>query len=143
MRLASVVARTLTRVRRRKIEKAHAEEALYRASQWQLVWWKFRKHKLARLAMVVLAIFYCVGIFCEFLSPYDPLRRYVDHIQAPPMAIRFYDKAGGFQRPFVSGTTRERDKITARLKYTPDPTKKYPIRVFVHGDPYKLWAVPL
>ncbi len=51
------------------------DETFYRAGQWQLVWWKFRRHKLARFAMSVLAIFYLLAIFAEFVSPYDPLHR--------------------------------------------------------------------
>ena len=35
------------RTARRKEMSADAKEKYYQATQWQLIWWKFRKHKLA------------------------------------------------------------------------------------------------
>ncbi len=54
-----------------EVESGVRDEAFYRAGQWQLVWWKFRRHKLAQIAMVVLGLFYLIVIFAEFVSPYD------------------------------------------------------------------------
>ena len=62
-----------------KPRRAQKDEAFYRAGQWQLVWWKFRRHKLAKIAMVVLGIFYFFAIFAEFVAPYDPLHRFKDY----------------------------------------------------------------
>ena len=45
-------------------------EDYYVASQWQLMWRKLRRHKLAISAAAILAIFYVTAIFCEFFSPY-------------------------------------------------------------------------
>ena len=39
------------------------DESFYRAGQWQLVWWKFKRHKLAQIAMTVLGLFYIIVIF--------------------------------------------------------------------------------
>ncbi|MCJ7824952.1 MAG: hypothetical protein MUP44_08645, partial [Anaerolineales bacterium] len=30
------------------------EERIYVASQWQLMWWKFRRHKMAMVSIVLL-----------------------------------------------------------------------------------------
>jgi len=117
-----------------------AEEKYYIASQWQLMWRKFRKHKLAVVGGGILTIFYILAIFCEFFSPYDIYKRYPDYIYMPPQRIRFFDGKGVFRlRPYVYGIKQETDPITWETKFTEDKTNKYPIYFFVHGDEYKLW----
>ena len=49
-----------------------AGEKVYVAPPWKLMWWRFRKHKMALICAVVLIVFYFVAIFCEFVAPYDP-----------------------------------------------------------------------
>jgi peptide/nickel transport system permease protein len=143
MSLETIVTKTLTWVRQNRQEKIQAEEAFYRASQWQLVWWRFRKHKLAQIAMVVLAILYFIAAFCEFLSPYGPEQRFAEYSSVPPMAIHLFDRDENGRlriQPFVYGLKKERDPVTARLKYAPDPNQKFPVRFFVRGPEYKLWG---
>jgi peptide/nickel transport system permease protein len=117
------------------------DEAFYRAGQWQLVWWKFRRHRLAQVAMVVLSVFYVIAIFAEFVSPLDPHKRYKNNTEQPPAAIRIVDMQGRLNAPFVYGVIRERDPITFRPKYIEDNSVAYPIRFFVRGDPVKMWGL--
>lgn len=117
------------------------EEEFYRAGQWQLVWWKFRRHKLAQVAMTVLTILYLIAIFAEFVSPYDPLRRHKDYLAYPPTTIHIRDPNGQLRMPFVYGTKMERDPVTFRPVYKEDTTTIYPIGLFVRGDPYKFWGL--
>ena len=112
-------------------------EEFYRASQWQLVWWKFRRHRLAQLAMIVLGIFYFVALFAQFLTPYDPLHRFQDFSAMPPSRIHIRDQQGRFQRPFVYAPIRARDPVSMRPVYQEDLNLKYPIRFFVRGDEYE------
>ena len=51
-----------------------AEEKISVATQWQLMWWRFRKHKLAMAAAVIILLFYGVVIFADFLAYSDPLQ---------------------------------------------------------------------
>ena len=44
------------------------DESYFIASQWQLMWRKFRKHRLAILGGVVLAVMYIMALFCEFIA---------------------------------------------------------------------------
>jgi len=122
-----------------KKEGISAEEKLYVASQWQLMWRKFKKHKLAIVGGSVLAIFYVVAIFCEFFSTQDIYKRNTKYVYCLPQRIRFFDEEGFHLRPFVYGFKRTRDPETLRRIYKEDKTKKYPIHFFVHGDKYKLW----
>ncbi|MEJ5308413.1 MAG: ABC transporter permease [Anaerolineae bacterium] len=130
----------LGRKTRRPIPEGQEEE-FYRAGQWQLVWWKFRRHKLAQIAMVVLGILYFIAIFAEFVSPHDPLRRYKQYLSFPPTAIHIRDKQGRFHTPFIYGMKMGRDPVTFRPVYEEDTSIIYPIGLFVRGDPYKLWGL--
>lgn len=40
------------------------------ASQWQLIRWKFMRHRIAVFSLVVLMVLYLLAIFPEFFSPY-------------------------------------------------------------------------
>jgi peptide/nickel transport system permease protein len=123
------------------VETLEKDESFYRAGQWQLVWWKFRRHKLAQIAMVVLGIFYLIVIFAEFVSPYDPQKRFKDYSTLPPSKVHFVDTEGRFHLPFVYGLKRGRDPVTLRPRYEEDTSLRYPISFFVPGDPYKLWGL--
>jgi peptide/nickel transport system permease protein len=121
-------------------EEAQKDESFFRAGQWQLVWWKFRRHKLAQAAMVVLSIFYFIAIFAEFISPYDPQRRFKDFTAMPPARIHIRDSQGAFHLPFVYDLKMERDPVTLRPKYNEDTAVMYPVVLFAKGDPYKMWT---
>lgn len=115
-----------------------AEDSIYVASQWQLVWFKFRKHKLAIIGVTILAMFVFAAIFSGFLSPYAVSQRKASYRYCPPMRVHFYDKNYGFSiRPFVYGLSKERDPITRRELYTENKEERYPIYFFVRGDEYK------
>ena len=124
---------------REKTEKLAAEEKYYIASQWELMWRKFKKHKLALFGSSILIIFYVMALFCEFSSPYNIYKRHPKYIYCPPQRIRFFDEEGFHLRPFIYGMKSTPDPVTLRRKYTLDKTKKYPIYFFTRGDEYKLW----
>jgi peptide/nickel transport system permease protein len=118
------------------------EEKLYVASQWQLIWWKFRKHKLAMISIVVIALLYFLAIFADFLSPYTPTTRFPDYVDAPPHRLHLFDTSDGFKlRPFIYGFTKGRDPETFRTIYEEDETQKYHVRFFAKGVPYKFWGL--
>lgn len=117
-------------------------QALYAASQWQLMWWRFRRHRLAMVSAVLLIILYLVAIFCELLSPYDPNEYFPDYVYAPPQTLHFVDAEGNFSlRPFVYGLKSARDPETMRMLFEPDLTVKHSIYFFVEGVPYKMWGL--
>lgn len=123
------------------VEAAPVEEELLVATQWQLIRWKFMRHKVAVLALVIIALFYFSAIFAEVLSPYDPTNHDTDFMFMPPQRVRFVDN-GEFQlRPFVYGMTSEMDMETFRTVYKTETSQKYPIHFWVKGDPYKMWGL--
>jgi len=124
----------------KKRREISAEEKFYLASQWQLMWQKFIKHKLAILGGTILAIFYILAIFCEFFSVGDIYKTSSKYKYCPPQRIHFFDEKGKFHfRPFVYGIKSKLDPVTWGIIYIEDKTKKYPIYFFIHGDKYKLW----
>ena len=122
-------------------KEGEKDESFYRAGQWQLVWWKFRRHRLAQVAMVVLAIFYIVVVFAEFISPYDPQKRFKDYTTLPPTSVHLRDAQGNFHLPFVYALIRNRDPVTLRPFYTEDTSVIYPVVLFAQGDEYELWGL--
>jgi peptide/nickel transport system permease protein len=120
--------------------KPGKEEKLYTARPWQLIWWRFARHRLAVASLVFLAVCYVVVLFAEFFAPYRPFD--IDKLQTyrPPQAIHFFDK-GVFQGPFVYGLKRSRDPETAQVLYAVDPDKIMPVRFFVEGPGYDLWGL--
>ena len=118
-----------------------ADERIFTASQWQLMWWRFRKHKMAIAGGIFIAIMYLVALFCEFLAPYPLQTRYSMYNAAPPQRIRFVDAEGKFHlRPFVYALQEYSDPVTWRLTYKEDTTKITPIHFFVRRDEYKFWG---
>ncbi len=122
--------------------KEEQKEKLFMATQWQLIRWKFFRHKLAVSALVILGIFYFGVLFAEFIAPYDPHATDKDFIHVPPQRIRFFDSEGRFHlRPFVYGLTTEMDKVTLRINHVPDPERVYRVKLFAAGDEYRLWGL--
>lgn len=114
----------------------------YIASQWKLMWRKFKRHKLALIGGWILIVFYFVAIFADFLAPYSPQEQDSKHIFAPPQKIRFVDSQGRFSiRPFVYRTQFEMNAKTWLREYREDKSQKYYIRLFHRSEPYPFLSV--
>ncbi len=128
----------------RAIEAAAAptvEERIYIASQWKLMWWRFRKHKIAMAAAVILAVFYFVGLNAEFFATSSPRESASKRGLTPPQRIHLFD--GWKPSPHVLAVEGKRDPMTLQRVYTVDPDTKIPVRLFARGFEYKLlWLIP-
>lgn len=117
-------------------------EKFFVASQWQLFRWKFLKHRLAVLSVVVLALVYLGALFAEFIAPYDPYAFQPTLVYAPPQAVYLFDEQGKFHwPPFVYPLKKTVDPVTYRPEYTEDRSRQLPLELFVQGDPYKFWGL--
>jgi len=126
-----------------KSDKYRDKQNLYMASQWRLMWVKFKDHKLALFAMYVIGALYFTALFCEFIAPSDPTKRNAEANYAPPQSIHFV-RDGRVHLPFVYARIRHKDPESLRVSYTEDLTRPLPIRLFAKGDPYRLWGlIPL
>jgi peptide/nickel transport system permease protein len=129
----------MTAIPLEQTRRQRRDEEAFVATQWTLMGRKFRRHKLAMAGTIMIALFYLVALFCEFVATQDPLKRTTDFIHVPPMRIHFFGSHGW--RPFVYGLKAEEDPKTWRRIYNEDATIEVPIHFFVQGDPYKLWGV--
>lgn len=120
------------------------EEKVYVASAWQLMWWRYRRHKLALFSTAVVLLLYLVALFCEFVAPYDPGSMFSKYKFHPPTSIHVVDAEGQWHMPFIYQTVREMDRATLRNTYATDTSIRYPMRLFVHTEEYELWGlIPL
>ncbi|MCX6017447.1 MAG: ABC transporter permease [Chloroflexi bacterium] len=113
------------------------EDRTFYATQWQLIWWKFRKHKLAVVSSVLLVLLYLSAIVADFVAPYGAQQRFEGQQQQPPTVIYWMHK-GSFYGPHVYPTKRKSDPKTFKFIFTPDESKPMPIRFFVRGEPYQM-----
>ena len=63
---------------------------LARATQWQLIRWRFMSHRVAVLSLFVIVLLYLTILFAEFVAPYDPNHYDVALTLAPPQRIHFF-----------------------------------------------------
>ncbi len=117
-----------------------ADDRHYAASQWRLMWWKFRDHKLALYSSCALIGLYLMAAFCEFAAPSNPARRAAERSYAPPQRIHVFH-AGRLHRPFVYAQVQHVDEATLALSYTEDTRRPLPLRFFVAGDRYRMWSL--
>ena len=119
----------------RHVEQASAGMT---TSQWKLMWWKLKRHKLAVISMWFLLAMYGAIIVTEFVAPYALETRNLKNIYAPPQAVHLFDN-GKFVGPFVYGRSMKLDMSNLQRVYT-DTAKVEPLRFFCHGDPYEFWS---
>jgi len=117
------------------------KEAYYTATQLQLMWWKFRRHRAAIFGSVVLGIFIFVMLFCEFLSPYGSQSRDPDYVFGAPHKIHLFDEGGTFHGLFVYGMSTNFDRVSMQMVLKEDREDIHKIRFFAKGDPYKMWGL--
>jgi len=116
------------------------QSRVYQASQLRLMWWKFKKHRLALYSLYFLTFLYATIAIVEFLAPYNLHTRNVDFIHSPPQRVHLFHD-GKFVGPFVYGRTMTLDMDTLRRIYTDKPDRVEPIRFFCRGDGYRFWGL--
>lgn len=110
-------------------------------SYWDLVWWKFRRNRLALMGGTIVLLYYfiCVGVPGLF-SPYD-VNTQSERILAPPQRIHLWDNEGTFRGPFVFGYTEQIDRVQRLRSFVIDETTIIPVNFFVQGDPHRLFGL--
>ena len=123
--------------------EAEVESSVSVASQWQLMWWKFRKHRLAMAGGIVTLIIYAIALFVEFLSPSSPGVIRADYTWAPPQRLHFLRQTEEGLRwdPYVNGYKVEIDPEALKRTFVIDEEQVVDIGFFVRGEPYKMWGL--
>lgn len=109
------------------------------ATQRQLIWWRFRKHRLAIVGAVVVATFYLIALFADFLAYTDPQYSDAGRSHIPPQTIHWFDD--GRFAPYVHPVVGERDPETFQAVYTIDESRKIPVRMFAEGYEYSFLGI--
>ena len=119
--------------------KGDEKARVYVASQWLLMWWRFRKHKLAIIGGIVTLFLYFIAIFVEFFAPFPPDLVNTQGTYAPPQALVLFDEHGF--NPHVLGYTVEIDPVALRRTFVVDPEVTVPVRLFTQGYSYKILGI--
>jgi peptide/nickel transport system permease protein len=106
------------------------------ASQWQLMWWKFKRHKMALVGGVVVLLYYVTALLADFVAPFHFTTYNKEYVNAPPQSIQLFQN-GAFA-PYVYGYRFVRDPESYKKTWTLDKTIIIPIGLFVRGEPYRL-----
>ena len=117
-----------------------AQERYYRASQWRMMWWKLKRHRLAVISGAILGLLYLSTLVSEILAPYGVHSRHTDFIFAPPQQIHLFDQ-GKFVGPFVYGFDYSLDMSNLQRVYRANPAAVQPIRFLCLGDEYDFWGL--
>ncbi len=115
------------------------EQKVAVATQWQLMWWRFRKHRLGVISAILIILYYLAVVFAEFLSYGEPTESEAQRSLIAPQPIHWLDN--GTLSPHVYALVGKRDPATFKRVYQPDPERKIPVRVFAKGYEYKFLGV--
>jgi peptide/nickel transport system permease protein len=116
------------------------QSKVFQASQLRLMWWKFRKHRLALVSGIFLAVLYFGILICEFLAPYNLHTRNMDYIYSPPQQVHLFHN-GEFIGPFVYGRQMMLDMDTLKRNYIDKQDDVQRLRFFCKGDSYQFWGL--
>jgi len=106
-------------------------------TQGQLIWRRFKRHKIGAVGGVIVLILSFLVLFADFISPYHYATQQREFAFAPPTRIHFFSEDGFSLRPFSYAILRTQDPLTNKRIFQEDRSVKYPLRFFVRGEEYK------
>jgi len=95
-----------------------AEDRIAVASNWKLVWWRFRRHRLALFSAGLLICMYIVVLCPDFFATQDPQRTDARQAFIPVQALHLFDDG---LNPWVPAIAPAPPKASAK------PTAQYAI----------------
>lgn len=116
-------------------------ERVAAASQWQLIWWAFRRHRLAMVALFITVALYITAIVPGFFASNDPTLQNAKATFHPPQTIHWFDsEADGSWSvgPWFHPMKQTRDPVTLASVFTEDTTQKVDVVLFGQGYSYNL-----
>ncbi len=123
------------------VEKVSPEQEKYfLATQWQLMWWKLKRHRLAVWSGIFLLLLYGSILVSEILAPYALDTRHSGALFHPPQSVHLFHE-GAFVGPFVYATNSKFDLVKFEWEHEEDRTEPQPIRFFCFGDTYRYFGL--
>jgi peptide/nickel transport system permease protein len=111
-------------------------EAIYVAPNWKLVWWRFKRHRLALFSGIIVIFIATIALLPDFYSTLPPHQSDSIRSFVQPQRLRFFGPAGEFL--YVYDITGQRNANTLMMEWVPDETKILPVKLFAQGYSYKL-----
>lgn len=109
------------------------------ASQWQLIWWAFKRHRLAMAALFVTIAMYIVALLPGFFCINDPVLQNARATFHPPQRVHFIDTTDGLSLGLHYYPLKlTRDPETLAAVFVEDTAKKIPIQLFGRGYEYSV-----
>lgn len=118
---------------------AESTDEVFFAPQYKLVWWRFRKNKLAVVGLIVLGLIYLMAAFCEFWAPATQDHYRATYSYAPPQ--RIHVRWDGGPQLFVYDYKSRANPETLQREFVVDKSQRIPLRFFAQGEEYKLWGL--
>jgi len=105
-----------------RVAPAEPETQVFVASQWQLMWWRFSKHRAAMISGIIVLLIYLVALFPEILAPYASDVVNARYLYAPPQALHLFTTTDAGLRfaPHVFGYKSVVDAAAGRRTFTID-----------------------
>jgi peptide/nickel transport system permease protein len=117
----------------------HSAEAIYVAPDWKLVWWRFKKHRLALISGIVIIFIATIGLFPNFYSTLLPQESDQFRAFIPPQQLHFFGEDGTFL--YVYDVVGQRNPKTLMMEWVPDEKVIVPVKLWAQGYEYKLFGL--
>ena len=114
---------------------AAVEDRVAVASNWKLVWWRFRRHHLAMVSAGILICMYLVVLCPEFFATQNPEQTDARQAFIPVQTLHFFDDGWN---PWVPAIAGKRNPVTLRMEWTTDLARKVHVQFFSRGEPYRV-----
>jgi len=115
-------------------------DAISVAPNWKLVWWRFKKHRLAVVSGFIVLFITVVALFPGFFSTQHPSESNAMGSFIPVQRVHFWDEGPSL---FVYGVSGARNPRTLRMEWQIDESRKIPLRLFARGYQWEaLWLFP-
>ncbi len=122
-----------------KVNENIQDEAFDIAPNWKLVWWRFKKHRLALISAFVLLGIILIALFPDFFSIQDPNKSSARESFMPPQGISFFHD--GSLQVHVKPLKGKRNKTTLKMEWGVDEKRILPLRFFTGGYEYEVFGL--
>jgi len=107
------------------------QQAVQGASLTTIAWQQFKKHPMARTALVILGIMYLLAAFADFVAPYPEHDINPNATFEPPTVVHFVGPQGHLTWPYIYGLKKTIDMQTFESVWTTDTSTRHPLKLFV------------
>jgi peptide/nickel transport system permease protein len=115
-------------------------DAFELAPNWKLVWWRFRKHKLAMFSAVLLVLIALIALFPDFFSTQQPHKSSSRESFMPVQGIHWIKPDGSFG-PHALAVVGKRNPTTLKMEWQADADRIIPVNFFVTGYEYSVFGL--